>query len=450
MKKLKRAESYRSRAEGLELHILEMIKELEDDIARCVKCGSCRSVCPVFGESNEEPSVARGKMALVEALSKGRLRLTRTFAEMICCCLLCGACTENCPSGVKVDYIVIKARVIAAKINRLSFIKWVILKIFLKNRWLFNLSLKLGSFVQGILLKSKGIHHTYTSRLRIGLNSKRMVLPLERITLRNRWPEIVSPKNPRGRVALFTGCVMNHILVGVGDAVIKVLLKHDIEVVIPKKQSCCGIVAMASGDETTFRTLSENNLKLLSELDVDAIIVACATCGYTLKCQYLTLLYNNEAGDLHDMAKRVADKTADICEYLINVIGVTKISHKDIRDPVDETLVTCHDPCHLRRGLGIYKEPRDLVHLINGVRLQEMSMPDRCCGGGGNFNLSYYEISLKILKKKIDDIEKTGATVVLTSCAGCHLQLVDGLAQRSSPIRVRHPVELYCEALERV
>ena len=77
-----------------------------------------------------------------------------------------------------------------------------------------------------------------------------------------------------------------------------------------------------------------------------------------------------------------------------------------------------------------------------------MSMPDRCCGGGGSFNLSYYDLSLKILDKKLDDIEKTGATVVLTSCAGCHMQLVDGLVQRSLPIQVKHPVELYYEALE--
>jgi glycolate oxidase iron-sulfur subunit len=75
-------------------------------------------------------------------------------------------------------------------------------------------------------------------------------------------------------------------------------------------------------------------------------------------------------------------------------------------------------------------------------------MPDRCCGGGGSFNLSYYDLSLKILDKKLDDIENTGASVVLTSCAGCHMQLVDGLAQRLLPIQVKHPVELYYEGLK--
>lgn len=430
------------------MNVLEIIKELEDSIIKCTKCGLCQSVCPVFSELGRESSVARGKIALVEALIQGRLKLTSTLAERVRCCLLCATCVESCPSGVRVDYIVSKARAaIAAKIRGISPIKWIILKIFLKNRRLFNLGLKIASILQGALFRPTGFGYTHKSRLDIGLDSRRVVLPLARETLKEKWPEMITPESPGRRVALFTGCTINYMLTEIGDAVIKTLLKHGVEVIIPKCQTCCGNVAMAAGDESTFRALAKSNLELFSGLNVDAVIVACATCAYTLKNQYLTLL-ENEPEEFLNMARMVSDRTYDICEYLVNIIKVKRILHKETQSPEDEILVTYHDPCHLKRGLGIYKEQRDLISLIEGVRLKEMSMPDRCCGGGGSFNISYYDLSLKILDKKIDEIEMTGATVVLTSCAGCHMQLVDGLAQRSLPIQVKHPIELYSETLK--
>jgi len=429
------------------MNILETIKELEDNIIKCMKCGLCQSVCPVFLELGQESLVARGKIALVEALIEGRLKLTSTLAERIRCCLLCGTCVESCPSGVRVDYIVLKARAITAKIRSISPVKWIILKIVLKNRWLFDLMLKIASVLQGTFFMPTGFGHTCKSRLHIGLDSKRIILPLARKTLKEKWPETITPESPRSRVALFTGCAMNYMLTEIGDAVIKTLLRHGVEIIIPGNQTCCGNVAITAGDESTFRALAKSNLELLSKLNVDAVIVACGTCGYTLKHQYLTLL-SNESEEFLNMAKVVSDRTYDICEYLVNIIRVKRIQYKETQSPEDEIIATYHDPCHLRRGLGIYKEQRELINLIEGVRLKEMPTPDRCCGGGGTFNLSYYNLSLKILNKKIDEIEMTGATVVLTSCAGCHMQLVDGLAQRALSIQVKHPVELYYETLK--
>ena len=86
--------------------------------------------------------------------------------------------------------------------------------------------------------------------------------------------------------------------------------------------------------------------------------------------------------------------------------------------------------------------------MIDYVTLKEMPMPDRCCGGGGSFNLSYYNLSVSIAEKRMADIEETGADIVLTHCSGCHMQLVDVLTQRSSSILVRHPIDLYFEAIK--
>ena len=428
------------------MNILEAIRELEDDIQRCVKCGLCRSVCPVFLELGWESSVARGKIALVEALSEGRLEVTSTLCERIECCLLCGKCVENCPSGVRVDHIIFKAREMSTRIRGFSLTKRIVLKIFLRNHFLFHLGLKIASVFQGIVLRAEGNSHVYKTRLNIGLDKRRAVLPLAKKSLQERWPDIISPEIPFRRVALFTGCIMNSVLPGIGEAAIKALLSHDVEVILPKDQSCCGIIALASGDEATFRTLAKRNLKIFSSLKVDGIITTCATCGYALKHLYTELL-QYESKNMQDMAHGVSERTYDICEYFVNNLQVPAISRKERQITGNGITVTYHDPCHLNQTPGIRQAQRKFLGLIDTLHMQEMNEPDRCCGGGGSFGLSYYDVSLKILYRKMDDIAKTDADVVLTSCAGCHMQLVDGLAKRSLAVRVKHPVELYYEAL---
>ena len=426
---------------------LDNIKKLEDDIGKCAKCGLCQSVCPIFLELGKESSVARGKIALVEALSEGKIKASLNLAEKIQCCLLCRTCVENCPSSVRVDHIIYKSRVITADTRGVLSVKLLLLKAFLRYQRLLNISINIASTFQKLLFKQTGLNNTRRPRLNIGLNRRRVVLPLASKPLRDQWPECNLSYKSKRKVVLFTGCIINYVLTKTGDSVIKVLMEHGVDVVIPKDQSCCGIIAMASGDETTFKKLAKNNLKLLANLSADAIIVACATCANTLKYQYLSLLFN-EPDEFHDMAEKVAGKTYDICEYLINILGVRNLPQKKFKSPLKKAIATYHDPCHQRRGQRGYAEQRELINTIDYVRLKEM--PARCCGGGGSFNLSYYNLSLKIAEKRIADIEETGADIVLTNCSGCYLQLIDILAQRSSSIKVKHPVDLYYEALNTV
>jgi len=108
--------------------------------------------------------------------------------------------------------------------------------------------------------------------------------------------------------------------------------------------------------------------------------------------------------------------------------------------------VTYHDPCHLRRKLGIFKEPRQLLQSTPGLEYVEMKDANRCCGQGGSFNIAHYDLSMKIMDRKVQAIEESGADVVTTSCSGCLLQLMDGLHQAGSKKEVRHLVEMVNQA----
>ena len=108
--------------------------------------------------------------------------------------------------------------------------------------------------------------------------------------------------------------------------------------------------------------------------------------------------------------------------------------------------MTYHDPCHLRRKLGISEEPRKVLKSLPGVEYVEMREANRCCGQGGSFNISNYDLSLKILDKKIQAIQETGADIVATSCSGCLLQLMDGLHQAGLKKEAKHVVEVVSQA----
>jgi glycolate oxidase iron-sulfur subunit len=68
---------------------------------------------------------------------------------------------------------------------------------------------------------------------------------------------------------------------------------------------------------------------------------------------------------------------------------------------------------------------------------------------GGSFNLQYYEISSDIGTKKRENIKASGCEVVATGCPACMLQISDVLSRSNDHIAVRHPIEIYAEALKR-
>ena len=121
-----------------------------------------------------------------------------------------------------------------------------------------------------------------------------------------------------------------------------------------------------------------------------------------------------------------------------------EITADNDKKPSRDQKVTYHDPCHLKRGLGIYTEPRVLLER-EGFELVEMNGADACCGFGGEIVFSYPELSNSVMQRKISAIEVAGVDTVVTNCIACILQLRGGLDKRGSDIRVVHSAQLLAE-----
>ena len=422
------------------MSVYDSLDSITDELRKCMKCGNCQAVCPIYKETRQESGAARGKISLLEYFKSGELDMTKGLADRFSLCTTCMACNTNCPCGVRFDKIILAARAEAVRKKGLHPVKKIAFGA-LKMQRVFDLGMKVGSVFQGLGLKNIPDRHSKLARMRvdIGIGKDKVFPMLPKKTLRSEFPEEIKVKNPKMRVGFFTGCMVNYFYTDIGRAVIEVLTENDIEVVIPKFQACCGIPASVNGDSGSARTLAKRNLRAFERMGADALVVACSSGGSAWKHVYSELLENDP--ELKPLADKWAAKSYDISEFLIHKVpfkkeGLGKVSRK----------VTYHDPCHLNRGQGVSKEPREILKSIPGIELIEMKEAGRCCGMAGSFSLVHPDLSGQISDRKTADIQTTHTDTVLTGCPACRMQLQSGLKNAHVDEEVLHTIQILAES----
>jgi len=425
------------------------LKELEEQLIICIRCGMCQSVCPLFDRTHREADVARGKLALLDGLGKNLFTNPDGVSERLNRCLLCGSCAANCPSGVNVVEIFIKARAILAEFKGLSPAKKLIFQKMLSNPATFDqLTEWAGKFQNIFTKKDKNAQGTSCARVVSPLFGDRHFLLMSDKPFRSSTPLVNTPAGKSGlKVAFFTGCIIDKIFPHIGQDVIDVFEFHGVGLYIPKGQGCCGIPALASGDMKSFEKLVEYHIELFNEEKFDYLVTACATCTSTIK-KLWSSIYKGRASKTREKIKELSQKTLDINQFLVNKIKLfdNDLNCIDKRDNKINETVTYHDPCHLKKSLGVFKEPREVIR-TSGNRLVEMEGSDKCCGMGGSFNLYHYDISSEIGEIKSKNISDTNCSTVATGCPACMVQISDMLAKKNLNIKVCHPIELYAKAV---
>ena len=422
--------------------LAQMFQELDDQLVGCMKCGMCQAVCPVFAQSGRETDVTRGKLALLEGLANEMIEDPEGVKDKLDRCLLCGTCQSNCPSGVTVMDIFLKARAIMTGYFGLSPVKQAIFRGMLKNPKLFNTLTTMGSKFQGIFTKKvDDMLGSSCARFNAPVIGDRHFRGLADKPFHKIHPELDTPAGKSGlRVAFYVGCVVDKIFPHVGEAMLKVLEHHGVGVFMPKGQACCGIPALASGDQDTFDSLAAINAELFKDGEFDYLVTGCASCTATIK-ELWPQMYKGPSAVMYDLGV-LERKTMDITQFLVDVLGVEAI---DGSGPS----VTYHDPCHLKNSLGITAQPREVIKAA-GCDFKEMNEAGTCCGCGGSFNIAHYEISKKIGSRKADNVIASGAKTAATSCPACMLQITDMLSQKKGgqgELEVKHVIELYADSL---
>jgi len=410
------------------------ISEHDHTIAMCNQCGFCQVACPTFRATGHEAGVARGRVALLRALNEGRLEWSADLEEPLFACLLCGACTTNCFPAVPTADLILAAReeylerVGRRRLHRLLF------------EQLLPYPDRLRRAARAVALgKKSGLSRAARA---LGLlrafgrdfaRSEEIVERMPAYALREKFrPGVLEGRGRDLRIGYFVGCGMEIMNPVAAEASLDLLRRAALEVHV-LGNACCGLPAASYGDRQAARRLAVKNLAALTSRPFDVIVTDCSSCAAFLK-KYPALF--PEGDPLHAIAKAVTSKVRDMVEQIL------AIPTPQCEPTEERIVVTYHDPCHASRGQKLVEQPRRILRSLPAVEFREMPEADWCCGGAGSYALSHYDLAMKVLDRKIDNLERTGADVLATSCPACIIQLTYGIRRRGLPVRVLHLSEL--------
>jgi L-lactate dehydrogenase complex protein LldE len=234
------------------------------------------------------------------------------------------------------------------------------------------------------------------------------------------------------QVGLFVTCLVDLMRPGVGFASVELLHQAGCQVEVPETQTCCGQPAYNSGDFPDAAAIAKHTIEAFEGFDY--IVAPSGSCAGMLKEHYPELL--KEDPEWHQRAVDFAGKVHELMHFLTAVVEAPELN-------IDwSAQATYHDSCSGLRELGIKAQPRQLLAQVKDLSLNEGKEAESCCGFGGMFCVKYSDISTGMVDAKIDDIEATGADLVLGGDLGCLINIAGRLKRRGSQIDVRHVAEV--------
>ncbi len=413
----------------------------DEDLYKCVHCGFCLNACPTYLETGLEMESPRGRIALMKGVAEGRLAMTESVVGHWDLCLQCRACEVACPSGVPYGRLMEATRAqveqefkrpLRERIGRSIGYKQVLTSP-VRLRWIGRAAKLYRKSGAQTLARKSGLlgllpgDQEYLDESLPPLSDEFFVADGQVITAEGR---------PRAKVAMLAGCVMTLTHAPALEAAVRVLSRNGVEVHLTADQGCCGALNAHAGELESARMMARQNIDSFLSIDPDAVIVASAGCGSTMK-EYSELFHDDET--YLEKAERVSSLTKDIHEFLVE-LGLQAPT-----GALDYT-VTYQDACHLINAQRISSAPRQVLDAIPGLKRVEMPEAGVCCGSAGTYSITQKEMSQRLGNRKASNIASTGAQIVATGNPGCALQMASALKRVGSESRVRYVVELLDEA----
>ena len=441
----------------------------QEKILACVHCGLCLEACPTYVATGDENDGPRGRIYLMRAVEEGRLAVSsRSFETHIDRCLGCRACESVCPAGVEYGQLLEAARAEIMQARPKRGVAYSLLRFVLRHVWLKPKRLKAAFAIARLvrdlgmarlLLKTK-LPHEISPQFEFGLalldgsgvgiakgrdergKTGRMPVDRPKATPADRKTSAGDPGDagaPAGApVLLFNGCVTDGLFQRVNEATTRVLEVNSCTVQAPFGQVCCGALHAHAGDLEGARALARQNLEAFEDADTK-IITNAGGCGAML-VSYGHLLAEEKA--YADRAKEFSARVQDIGQHLRSAGFRNGASIGFERTTYDAS-------CHLLHGQHAADASLQMLWAIPDLNFALLKDSDVCCGGAGVYNLMEPELSEAVLSAKLECIKQSGAEVVATGNAGCHMQIAAGARLSGMKLRVCHPVELLDESYRR-
>lgn len=87
--------------EKKKVELKNILVDIQETLSPCIKCGMCKSLCPVFKTIKLEEISPRGHSIMLDK---------EILNELVYQCNLCKACEQNCPLNLKICDAILRAR----------------------------------------------------------------------------------------------------------------------------------------------------------------------------------------------------------------------------------------------------------------------------------------------------------------------------------------------------
>ena len=401
-------------------------KSSESILRKCVHCGMCNATCPTYGINGDELEGPRGRIYLIKDMLENNKPANKKIAQHIDSCLSCYSCMTTCPSGVNYMHLIDHGRNYVEETYKRPFLDRTfrnILSFVLPRPKIFLILAWISKII-------KPFSFLFPQFLRNSLKLMPDRIPSKKLKIQ----KIYSPESGKivSRVALLTGCVQRVISPEINEATIRLLNRHNVEVVVMPDIECCGSLNHHLGKKDLAKNSFVKNIESWHEEylsnGLDAIISNTSGCGTTLK-DYGHIFKNDK--ELKKKASKISELTKDITEFLDENL---KLNFKFNEEK--KYKIAYHSSCSMQHGQRIHSQPKKLIAKTGNEVLE---IPERhlCCGSAGTYNILHQKMAKSLLQNKVKNIEKISPDFISTGNIGCITQISTG-----TRIPIIHTIEL--------
>ncbi|MEV1293208.1 FAD-binding and (Fe-S)-binding domain-containing protein [Pseudonocardia sp. NPDC049635] len=388
---------------------------LTNAVHRCTGVGKCRAdnsghgglMCPSYLATREEKDSTRGRARVLQELIRGERPDWRApeVHEALDLCLSCKGCTSDCPTGI--DMPAYKAEVLhnayAGRIRPRSHysLGWL-------PRWA-----RLAGLAPRLANRAATLPGIGPLMLRVaGVDTRRSVPPFATTPFRRWWRRSGRSAATGGTpVLLFTDSFTDGFSPAAARAAVALLRRAGVEPRVPRRQLCCGLTWISTGQlDAARRILRRTTAELAAATAAGIPIVGLEpSCTAVLRSDAVELLGTDES-------RAVAANTFTLAEFLTRQDGWT---------PPDLSGVTvvAQPHCHHHAVMG-WAADRELLSRA-GASVRALA---GCCGLAGNFGVEagHYEVSVAVAEQNLlPALDADPGAVVLADGFSCRTQISD-------------------------
>ena len=241
------------------------------------------------------------------------------------------------------------------------------------------------------------------------------------------------------RIAVMATCLGDAVAPQAVRATVELLERLGHDVVFPPGQTCCGQMHVNTGYLREALPVVRHATEVFGPVadgEWDAVVAPSGSCTGCVRHQHAMVARRGGDEALAARAEAVAERTYELSELLVDVLGVTDVGayypHR----------VTYHPTCHSLRMLRVGDKPLQLLRAVRGLELVELPDAEVCCGFGGTFAIKNADTSTAMLADKMTAVLATGAEVCTAGDSSCLMHIGGGLGRLRTGVRTVHLAEV--------